>query len=400
MRILWLTPLFPYPLYSGGQVRAYNLIKNLAKNHQITLFSFIRPEREQGPVRELKKFCVKIRTFKGRKIWIARNILLAGFSHLPFTITHFYGDREVKEALKEELRQEKYDLVHFESYYTSPYLSSGFSLPTVMGNENIEYLIYQRYLEQKTFLPLKWLLSFDVWKMRRYEENGWKRTDLNLAVSEIDAKIIEKVTGKKCHVIPNGVDLDFFQYKQKTVSHKAPVLLFVGDFKYFTNQDAIRFLIKKIWPQIKIEIPKAKLWLVGKNLTPFVKSLESTDIKVDDGVDDIRQAYSSADLLVFPMRIASGTNIKVLEAMASGLPVVTTSVGIEGIKASNEKEAIISDNPEEFSHEVVKLLADKNHRQKLGKASRELVEKLYDWKEISKKLEKSYRELVYGKKKA
>lgn len=399
MKILWLTSLFPYPLYSGGQVRAYNLIKNLAKNHQISLFSFLRPEREQGPIKELQKFCPKVRTFTGRKTWTTRNILLAGFSHLPFTITHFYGDRKVEEALKEELNKEKYDLVHFESFYTSPYLNCVSSLPTVMGNENIEYLIYQRFVNQKGFLFLKWLLSFDVWKMKRYEENVWKRADLNLAVSEVDAKRIEKVTNKKCVVVSNGVDLEFFKYRQKTVGHKVPTLLFVGDFKYFANQDALRFLVKKIWPEIRTRLPKVKLWLVGKNPTSFVKNLRSMDIRVDDKIDDIRQAYHSADVLMVPMRVTSGTNIKVLEAMASELPVVSTSLGIEGIKAKDEREVIVGNDPKEFANEVVKLLNNKNRCQELGRAGRKLVEKLYDWSAISKKLEKVYQELIYGQKK-
>lgn len=397
-----MTPLFPYPLYSGGQVRAYNLIKNLAKSHQITLFSFIRPGREQGPIKELEKFCLKVKVFPGRKTWTLRNILLAGFTHLPFTISHFYGDRKVEEALKKELEKEKYDLVHFESFYTSSYLNCASSLPIVMGNENIEYLIYQRFAKQKSFLPLKWLLSFDIWKMRRYEQNAWQKANLNLAVSEVDAQKIEEITKRKCVVVPNGVDFEYFNQLKRPVrliKAKEPTLLFVGDFKYFANQDALRFLVKKIWPKIGVKLPGVKLWLVGKNPTPFVKSLKSKEIRVDDRIDDIRRAYHSAYILIVPMRVTSGTNIKVLEAMACGLPVVTTSVGAEGIKAKDGKEVIIRNEPEEFAGVVVELLGDKSRRQKLGKAGRALVEKLYDWSKITKRLEKAYLELVYGQKK-
>lgn len=410
MKILWLTPLFPYPLYSGGQVRVYNLIKNLAKNHQITLFSFIRPEREQGPIERLQPFCLKIKTFKGRRIWTARNLFLASFSHLPFTITHFYGDQKVKQVLREELSQEKYDLVHFESFYTSPYLHCVSSLPKVMGNENIECLLYQRYVDQK-MIPLKWLLSFDVWKMKRYEQNAWRKADLNLAVSETDAKKIKKVTNKKCVVVSNGVDLDYFTRSKQSlpafggstvgghlIKPRKPIILFVGDFKYFANQDALRFLAKEIWPLIKRKTPDAILRLVGKNLNPYVKSLASKEIIVDDQVEDIRQAYNSADVFIVPMKIGSGTNIKVLEAMASGLPVVSTSVGAEGIEMEKGKEIIIGDESEELANSVVELLVDRDKRQKLGLAGRKLVERLHDWAKITKKLEKAYQELVDEKK--
>lgn len=393
MKILWLTPLFPYPLYSGGQVRAYNLIKNLARNHQITLFSFVRPEREQGPAKEMEKFCVKVKTFKGRRTWTLRNVLLAGFSHLPFTITHFYGDRAVEGALRKELAEEKYDLIHFESFYTSPYLKSGLGLPTVLGNENIEYRIYQRFIQQNP-LPLRLLLGYDVWKMRHYEENAWKRADLNLAVSEIDAERIKEVTGKECSVIPNGVDLEFFRYRQKSLSRKAPLLLFVGDFKYFANQDAAKFLVKSIWPEIKTKTPAAKLWLVGRNPNQFVKNIVTKDIILNERIKDIRQAYSRADVLVAPMRLASGTNIKILEAMASGLPVVTTSAGIEGIRAVKEKEVVVRDSPQEFAEEIASLLKNKKQSQQLGRAGRALVKKRYGWSKISEKLEEVYRKQV------
>lgn len=397
MKILWLTPLFPFPPFSGGQTRAYNLIKNLAKKNEITLFSFIRPGRIQGPIDKLKKFCVKIKTFPGRKTWSLRNILLAGFSHLPFAVTHFYGESKVEDVLREELKREKYDLVHFESFYTSPYLKCAVCLPSVMGNENVEYLIYQRFADQKKFFLLRLMLFWDVWKMKYYEQNTWRKADLNLAVSQFDAEKIEAITKKKCLVIPNGVELESFK-KINRLPGKRPRLLFVGDFKYFTNQDAIEFLVKEIWPMIKRELPEAKLRLVGKNPNSFIKSLATTDIIVDSQVDDIRKAYSDADIMIAPMRIASGTNIKILESMASALPVVTTTIGIEGIETQGGKEAIIANKPPDFAREVVSLLRNKKQQQQMGQAGRKLIECFYDWPKISQKLEEGYRELIYGKK--
>lgn len=398
MKILWLTPIFPYPPFSGGQTRAYNLLKNLAKKNEITLFSFWRPNRLQGPITEVEKFCVKVKTFKGRPIWTIRNVLLAGLSHLPFAATHFYGDSQVKIALEKELKNELYDLVHFESFYTTPYLRSDFGIPTVLGNENVEYLVYQRFVQQKIF-PLKWLLSYDIWKMKRYEQAAWQKASLNLAVSEIDAKEVKRIIKKKCVVVPNGVDVEHFQnFKSLNQKKKALTLIFVGDFKYFTNQDAITFLVKKIWPKIKNQIPKANLKLVGRSPNSSMKNLEGNGVKIDSQVDDIRQVYAAADILVAPMRIASGTNIKILEAMAAGLPVVTTSVGIEGIKAKKDKEVIIANQPDKFANEVVALASSKQRQQKLSLAGKKLIEIFYDWSKITRKLEKTYQELVYGKK--
>jgi len=404
MKILWLSPIFPYPPFSGGQTRAYNLLKNLAKKNEITLFSFWRPNRIQGPVKEVEKFCSKVKTFKGRSIWSVRNFLLAGFSHLPFTITHFYGDRQVKIALQKELENGKYDLIHFESFYTSPYLNTpgvqgsntpGVSIPTVLGNENVEYLVYQRFVQRKIF-PLKWLLSYDIWKMRRYEQAAWRKANLNLAVSEVDARVIEKIIQKKCVVIPNGVDIKHFENFKPNRQRSGITLLFVGDFKYFTNQNAVNFLVKKIWPKIKNQISKASLKLVGRNPNSLITNLAGNGVQINSQIDDIRQAYASADILVAPMRIASGTNIKILEAMAAGLPVVTTSVGIEGIRAKKGKEVIIANQPDNFASEVIALASNKKRQQELSLAGKKLVEKLYDWPQIARKLERAYQELING----
>jgi len=395
MKILFLTPIFPYPPFSGGQTRAYNLVKNLAGKNRITLFSFIRPGRIQGPTREMEKFCWKIKTFPGRPIWSMRNIFLAARTKLPFTITHFYGDSQVKLALEKEIKKEKYDLVHFESFYTSCYLDSVCMLPKVLGNENIEYLIYQRYLSQKNLL-VKSALSYEVWKMKRYEQKNWQKADLNLAVSDSDAEIIRKESSKECVVIPNGVDIAHFQKKtkNKSLTVDSPLLLFVGDFKYFANQDAISFLVKKIWPEVKKELPQAKLWLVGKNSDRLAEIPKDSDIIVDDQIDDIREAYNKADLLVAPMRIGSGTNIKILEALSVGLPVATTPVGLEGIKAEKGKEIVVAHKSEEFARKIAELLSNKKRYQKISRAGRRLVEKDYDWSKITFKLEKAYKTLL------
>lgn len=388
MKILWLTPIFPYPPYSGGQTRSFNLIKNLAKKHQVALFSFWRPHRVQGPVGAMKKYCEKIKVFPGRPIWSAKNILRAGFSSLPFTITHFYGDQAVSRALK----QGEYDLFHFESFYTSPYLTAVTGVPTVLGNENIEYLVYQRFKEQKK-PPIKWFLSFDVAKMKRFEQKMWLKADLNLAVSDQDARVIRKVTGRQCPVIANGVDYDFFQ-QFKIEKPKKFSLLFVGDFKYFTNQDAVKFLVEKIWPKIQARYPDIILKLVGRNPRQWITNLASSKIIIDTGVTDIRQAYASADIFLAPMRIASGTNIKILEALAAGCPVVTTKVGAEGIKVQDRQELLIADSADELAGRVIELIHKPAKRRALSQAGKKLIKEHYDWPQIAKKLEGVYERLI------
>lgn len=392
MKILWVNPVFPYPLYSGGQVRAYHLLKRLAQDNEVTLFSFIRPGREQGPVGELKKFCYKVKTFPGRKTWQPRHFVLAGLTGLPFAITPYVAHRDLIHSLENELKEEQYDLLHLESFYTFAYAKRTRGLPVVLGNENIEYKIYQRYVEQQKY-PINKLLSYDIKKMKKYEESAWRKADLNLAVSNQDAVLIEKVTGHHCPVVENGVDVaSFSNFKITRPLENRPDVLFVGDFKYFANQDAVNLLLKRIWPKIKDELPQAKLWLVGRHPGPLLESIDDPGILVDTQVRDIRQAYAQADVMIAPMRFGSGTNIKVLEAMAMGLPVVATSVGAEGIGAKPSKQIVVEDDPGRFARAVCRLLENENQRKKIGSAGRTLVKKNFDWSKIGNKLNKIYQE--------
>ena len=397
MKILWLSPIFPYPLYSGGQVRNYYLLKYLSEKNEITLFSFLRPGRDQGPVEELSKFCRKVKTFPGRKTWQWRNIALAGFSKYPFALTPYLGNQAVKKAIDQEIKNGQYDLLHLESFYTFGYLDRSLKLPIVLGNENVEYLLYRRYVEKKKF-PLNRLLAYDVNKMEAFEKKAWLKADLNLAVSDLDAKVIKKATGQKVPVIENGVDLNsFVNFKITRPFENRPDVLFVGDFKYFANRDAVKLILSEIWPAIRKKLPEAKLWLVGRHHNRELKSLQDPSVLVDDRVQDIRQAYIQADVMIAPMRMGSGTNIKVLEAMAMGLPVVATSIGAEGIPAKNGKDILVADDPKEFAESVCRLIKDEKERERIGRNGQKIIVKKFDWKKIARKLEKEYRQIIKKK---
>lgn len=394
MKILFLTYDLPYPLNSGGKIRAYYLIKNLAKSHEITLFSYYRGEDQRKYLPEIAKFCPKIFLFKRRPAWSWQNLLYSLNPKLPFPAATYYSS-ELAKTLRKELTSSHYDLVHFESFYPSLYLQlvKKLGIKTVMGNENVEYQVYRRYAQQKPPV-LRQLLELEVFRMKFFEEKLWRLADVNISPSVADSQAIEKITKKTCPVIPNGVDLVTFGLP----SDKKPGqnLIFIGTLTYQANNDAIKFFLSEIYPLVKKQVPEVKFILVSWYKPTWLKKyLQDTSLKfIQDKETTAARFYQQADILVAPIRVAGGTRIKILEAMAAGLPVVTTAMGIEGIEAEDKKEIVVADKPKDFADQVVKLLNNPRRRQELGLAGRKLVAEKYDWSKISEKLNIIYEKIA------
>ncbi len=392
MKVLWLTYDLPYPPHSGGSLRAYHLLKGMPRTYQIDLFSFIRREDQLQNLPELRKYCPRIETFKRPYVWSPRNILRAGFSSLPFASVGYYF-QDAKLKIQKMLEEEKYDLVHFLTFYPAVYLPfvRGLGYKTLMGNDNLEHRLYQRYADQQKFPPLRWLLTIDIFKIKKFEEKLWGLADINVALSEGDAEVVSKVTGKNCPVIPNAVDTAGFSEISKE-PHEELVCLFVGDFTYRPNQDAVKWLVENIIPN-KYQSSNVKFLLVGRNPTNYIKNLASENIIVDGGVEDIRDAYARADVFVVPLRVGGGTRLKILEAMAAGLPIVSTTIGAEGLDIKDGENILLADEPQDFAEKIDLLLKNPARRGKIGNAGRLLVQQKYDWRQSVQKLEEVYTSL-------
>ena len=247
-----LTPYFPYPLHSGGQIRSYNLLKNLSKKHEITLFSFIRSKNEEKHIKELKKFCHDVKIFKRRKAWDPRNIILSGLTLYPFLVS-IYFSKHVKKAILKELQNYNYDLIHAETFYVMPNLPNSVKIPTLLVEQTIEYAVYQRYVKDFNFFLLKPLLYFDVFKIKFWEKYYWNRATRLVAMSNSDKTIMQRfVKGRKVNVVANGVDVKHFSAKCRSSSGrnlqkpKTPTILFVGNFKWLPNKDDVIKAVKKV----------------------------------------------------------------------------------------------------------------------------------------------------------
>lgn len=393
MKILMLTPYLPFPLLSGGQIRTYNLLKKLKNKYEITLFSFIRQEKEKRYIKELEKFCLKVKVFKRRPAWDLRNILMAGFSPLPFVMISTYLSKTARDAIKEELENSSYDLIHAEPFYMAPNIPST-RIPILLVEQTIEYLVYKKYADNFSYNLLKPLMYFDVLKLKFWEEYYWRKATSLVAMSGEDKKIMAKAAPKqRIDIVANGVDIEFFT-ETKIRRPKTPTVLFVGNFKWLPNKDAAKFLTYDIWPKIKEKIPQAKLWIVGKNPTPEILNLsKKKDVLVESAIEDIRDAFGRASILLAPIRNGRGTKYKVLEAMAAKLPVVTTPLGIEGIDAQDKKQALIAKSAEDLAEKAVTLLKKPQLEEKIAKSAFLLVKEKYNWQLISTTLDKIYQKL-------
>jgi polysaccharide biosynthesis protein PslH len=397
MKILMLTPYLPYPLLSGGQIRTYNLLKNLKDRHEITLFSLIKDESERQYLPKLRQFCKKVVLIKRTKNpWAPRNILLAGFTLYPFLVTRNMPINAL-HLIDKELEDGEFDLIHAETFYMMPNIPET-KIPVLLVEQTIEYLGYQSYVKKNKIWPLKPLLYIDIAKIHYWEKYFWKKANKLVTMSQEDKGFIQNEIEQDLDidVVANGVDMEFFSKTQKDAI-KDPTVLFVGTFKWLPNVDAVEFLAEKIWPKILQKMPKAKLHIVG--FSPNTKILEynkQDSITVSGHVEDIRDAYRKAHVLLAPVRSGKGTRFKVLEAMATGTPIVATPLCVEGLAVVPNKHVIISSTAEGLADKTVDLLQNKDLQKKLAENGKKLVSAQYDWKAISKELDRTYQDL--GKK--
>ncbi len=395
MKILMLTPYLPYPLLSGGQIRTYNLLKNLSKKHEITLFSLIKDDSEKQYLAELEKFCKKIEVFKRTfSPWHPRNILRAGFSLYPFLVTRNLVDN-TKSAVEKEILNNHYDLIHAETFYMMPNIPNT-KIPVILAEQTIEYLGYQSYASKSKLWFLKPLFDLDILKIKYWEKHYWQSCNQLITMSEDDKEFIKSIAPsvKNIDVVANGVDSSWFDQVKKQ-SPKDPTILFVGTFKWLPNSEAVEFLVEQVWPLIKEKLANAKLWIVGNAPTAKVYSYEKQDssIKVTGGIPDIRDAYAGAHVLLAPVFSGKGTRYKILEAMATGTPAVASSIAVEGLGIIPGEHAIVANTAPEMADAVINLIANKKLQQSLSTNGKEYVSKKYDWKIISDKLDMIYRQV-------
>lgn len=395
MKILMLTPYLPYPLLSGGQIRTYNLLKKLATKHEITLFALIKENSERQYIPELEKYCTKVRVFKrSKRPFTISNVIRTLFSSFPFLVIRNYVP-ETMTAITKELASSHYDLIHAETFYMMPHLPKT-TIPTILVEQTIEYLGYESYAARTKMPVIRWLLGIDIAKIKRWERYYWESCQKLIVMSGEDKAYIAEQVGQpqKIAVVANGVDSAWFAQKDKQLPSELTVLS-VGTFKWLPNVEAVTFLVKEIWPKIKQQVPRARLWIVGNAPTQAVLEFQQKDtsITVTGGIPDIRDAFKGAHVLLAPVFSGKGTRYKILEAMASETPIVATDIAVEGLGVKHGREVMLGTTAQALADLTVELLQNSRKREQLARAGHQFVTQHYDWEQISKTLDTVYLEL-------
>lgn len=362
----------------------YNLLKRVSATHSVTLCSFIRRPEEREYLSELR-FLNGVHTVLRGKAWQPRYVLQAGFSSYPFLYCT-YNNPAMRELIGRLQAASAFDLVHIEPGYVWPSLPS-LGLPVVVGEHNIEHDVYDRFVTSFSFSPLKPLLRIDVRKMKHWEHIVWNRADGVVAVSDDDARIIGRETRQPVRVVPNGVDVRQLTFRPGEASRN-PVALFVGNFSWMQNRDALRFILDDVWPSLHEAVPSLTLRVVGRGLPAELRNkMRQNGLTLLEHVEDIMTEFHRATVLLAPIRIGGGTKFKILEAMATGLPVITTAVGFAGIKGAADREFLRAETAQDFVMATQRLLRDNTLREAITRRARKLVETAYNWDTIAETLE-------------
>jgi len=389
-----LTPYLPYPPVSGGRSRSYNLIKHLGDDYAVTLICFGRPEEQQFDLTPLRELCDLTVIDRDPSPGTLKAALLSLTSIQPITM-RLYTSPAFREAARQALESGDFDLVHVESFYMRQNLPDDLKLPVLLAEPSIEFMAWRKYARVAQPIYQRPAVALEALKMRVFEPLEWRKVALVGVTSEVDAGVVARVApGIPIAPTPNGVDIDHFQAGRNPRDPDNAV--YMGDYKYFPNTDAIVYFAQAILPLIRAQRPDFTLTALGKDPTAEMLLLSrdpASGIRVMGLVDDTRPYLQHAGVFICPQRSGGGTRYKLLEAMASGCPVVATSIGAEGLIAPGDTHMLIADSPEAFAEAVMNVLDDPELAEQLSRDAREWVVQHHSWETSVACLKEAYTQM-------
>ncbi|MEW5959242.1 MAG: glycosyltransferase [Chloroflexota bacterium] len=399
MRILLLTPQRPYPPHQGTTLRNFNLVKELAKRHRVCVLTFLESDQNPGDPGPLAELCDWIETLPVPRRSTALRLRQMLFTRRPDMSWRLYS-LAFNERLAARLSEEPFDVVEIEGIEMAPYLptlEAARPRPLIFYDaHNAEWILQQRAFTADVKTPLRWpaaLYSWVQWhRLRRYEADLLRRVDHTVAMSAPDKVALRDVwPNAAITVIPNGVDLAAYRhFRGRPTSFD---VLFTGKMDFRPNIDAVLWFGQQVLPLIQTKRPRTTFAVVGQRPHARLDILRHVrGVTITGYVDEIRPYLAGAAVYVAPLRVGGGTRLKLLEAMAMGKPIVSTTVGAEGFPVVNGQELILADEPEDFAREVLQLLDNPPRRAELGRTGRAFAEANYGWDSLVPQLERVYEQ--------
>jgi polysaccharide biosynthesis protein PslH len=407
MKILFLTQIVPYPPDAGPRVKTWHVLRQLAeRGHEIILATFVRSEETQY-LEVLKTVCSEVHPVEMHRSRLSDlgYGLRSYLSGRPFLI-----ERDdlpaMRRKISELLSRHDFDIIHTDQLGMTQFAAiPGVKAARIFDAHNAVWMLVHRTRENAPFF-LKPLLQIEEARMRRYEGSIVARFEGTLAVTDIDRDLLaELLPGGKGHpafqrigVVPIAVDCQ--QLHPIPASPKTANILTLGTLHYPPNADGIRWFMHEVMPLIRAEIPQASLTIAGKNPpTDFRQAAEREPhvFEVTGYVPDLAPYFARASAIVVPVRVGSGLRVRILEAFARGAPVVTTTVGLEGIQAMPGRDVLVADQPADFARAVIRLLKDEAIQQQIGANGRRLAEDEYDWRSVLTRLDEVYAAAIQFK---
>lgn len=388
MKILFLSQRVPYPPNKGDKLRSFNIIKHLSRNHKISLLCLSDNAAERKYAEELSSYCCSVDIVVMSKLQSRLQSIFALFSSRPLTCGYFCSEA-LKTLVAGRLQSEAPDLVLVYCSSMAQYVEHLPDIPKLLDFVDIDSEKWSMYARYARF-PMKHLYRLESRRLRKYEAVLAESFQHSFFVSEQEAADFKKLVSPFSTISPvqNGVDCEMF--KPSSAQYDKSSLVFTGAMDYFANIEAIRFFVAEILPLIRNSVPRVTLTIVGSNPSEEIRSLPGKypNITVTGSVDSVQPYVVNAAVFVAPMRIARGVQNKILEAMAMGVPVVTTSSGFEGISAVPGRDIFVENEPERFARQVVQLMSDDRLRGAVSKCARNTVEEYYSWSANLAKLER------------
>jgi sugar transferase (PEP-CTERM/EpsH1 system associated) len=402
MKILWVNFGGLLPLDMGGKIRSFHIARELARRHEVTLFTFY-PASVPDPHDGLSELFERVELLPLDLPEVATVPDILAYAANAFTSRPYQISRhcppQVGRRLRELLDAGCYDLIVCDFLVTAGVMGWPSHIPTVIFAHNVEAVIWRRRLQVDKRMLWR-LVAWREWRaMGRAERQYTKLADHVLTVSEDDRKAFaEYLPSEKLTTIPTGVDLEYFRPVQ--ADRRSDTLVFTGTMDWMPNEDAILYFCSAILPLIRERVPDVRLRVVGRKPTRKILALKEADARfeVTGTVDDIRPFVHDATVYVVPLRIGGGTRIKIFEAMAMGMAVVSTTIGAEGLPVEHGKNILLADTPQTFADSTVRLLKEPMARQRIGNSARALVEQRYDWTAVTDVVDETLRRVAAARR--